>query len=157
MKSMSLETGIVDHDKIIITIFRYTFAKDKPKTFFYHCYKKVDLEQFQMEVKEKLDEISNNSLDYFHEAFNICLDKFARLKEKKNRFNNRIFITNNLKNVIMLRSQPERKYNNNKSEENSKKYKQQRNYCEKLLRKTKMEDFQNFSNVNDDKIFWKTL
>ena len=26
-----------------------------------------------MEVKEKLDEISNNSLDYFHEAFNICL------------------------------------------------------------------------------------
>ena len=57
----------------------------------------------------------------------------------------------------MLRSQPERKYNNNKSEENSKKYKQQRNYCEKLLRKTKMEDFQNFSNVNDDKIFWKTL
>ena len=57
----------------------------------------------------------------------------------------------------MLRSQPERKYNNNNSEENSKKYKQQRNYCEKLVLITKMEDFQNFSNVNDDKIFWKTL
>ena len=38
--------------------------------------------------------------------------------------------------AIMLRSQLKRKFNNNKSEENSEKYKQQRNYCVKLLRKT---------------------
>ena len=32
MKSMALESGISDHHKMITTIFRSTFAKDKPKT-----------------------------------------------------------------------------------------------------------------------------
>ena len=41
----------------------------------------------------------------------------------------------------MLRSQLKKKFNNNKSEKNSKKYKQQRNYCVKILQKTKMEYF----------------
>ena len=61
--------------------------------------------------------------------------------------------------AIMLRSQLKRKFNNNKSEENSKKYKQQRNYCVKLLRKTKVEYFQNMNvnKVNDNKMFWKTM
>ena len=54
----------------------------------------------------------------------------------------------------MLRSQLKKKSINNKSEENSKKYKQQRNYCLKLLRKTKMEYFQNtdVNKVNDNKM-----
>ena len=33
MKSMALETGISDHHKMIMTIFRSTFANGKPKTF----------------------------------------------------------------------------------------------------------------------------
>ena len=48
MKSMALETGISDHHKMIMTIFRSTFAKGKPKTFYYRCYKNFNLEQFQM-------------------------------------------------------------------------------------------------------------
>ena len=48
-----------------------------------------------MKLKEKLDEISNNSFDIFLEEFKTCLDKLASLKEKKNRFrfNNSIFMT----------------------------------------------------------------
>ena len=120
MKSMALETGISDHHKMIMTIFRSTFAKGKPKTFYYRCYKKFNLEQFQMELKEKLDEISNNSFDIFLEEFKTCLDKFAPLKEKKIRFNNSIFMTKSLRKAIMLRSQLKKKFNNNKSELNSK-------------------------------------
>ena len=52
-------------------------------------------------------------------------------------------MTEILRKAIMLRSQLKRMLNNNKSEKNSKKYKQQRNYCVKLFRKTKMEYFQN--------------
>ena len=68
-------------------------------------------------------------------------------------------MTKSLRKAIMLRSQLKKKFNNNKSEENSKKYKQQRNYCVKLLRKTKMEYFQNMdvNKVNDNKMFWKTV
>ena len=136
-------------------IFRSTFAKGKPKSFYYRCYKKSNLEQLQIKHTEKLDEISNNSFDIFLEEFKTCLDKFAPLKEKKNRFNNSIFMTKSLRKAIMLRSQLKKKFNNSKSEENSKKYKQQRNYCVKLLYKTKMEYFQNMNanKVNDNKIF----
>ena len=68
-------------------------------------------------------------------------------------------MTKRLRKAIMLRSQLKKKFNNDKSEENSKKYKQQRNYCVKLLRKTKMEYFQNMdvNKVNDNKMFWKTV
>ena len=52
MKSMTLETSISDHHKMIMTSFRSTFAKGKPKTFYYCCYKKFNLEQFQMELKK---------------------------------------------------------------------------------------------------------
>ena len=121
MKSMALETGISDHHKMIMTIFRSTFAKFLlPKTFYYHCYKNFNLEQFQMELKQKLDEMSNNSFDIFPEEFKTCLDKFTPLKEKKIRFNNSIFMTKSLRKAIMLRSQLKKKFNNNKSEENSK-------------------------------------
>ena len=109
-----------------------------------------------MELKEKLDEISNNSFDIFLEKFKTCLDKFAPLKEKKNRLNNSIFMTKSFRKTIMLRSQLKRKFSNNKSEESSKKYKQQINYCVKLLHKTKMEYFQSMD-VNDNKLFWKTV
>ena len=59
----------------------------------------------------------------------------------------------------MLRSQLKSKFNDNKSKEYSKKYKQQRNYCVKLLRKTEMEYFQDMdvSKVNDNKMFLKTV
>ena len=52
-----------------------------------------------------------------------------------------------------LRSQLKRNFDNNKSEENSKKYKQHGSYCVKLLRKMKMEYFQNMdvNKVNDNK------
>ena len=73
-----------------------------------------------MKLKEKLDEISDNSFDIFLEEFKTCLDKFAPLKEKKIRFNNSIFMTKSLRKAIMLRSQLKKKFNNNKSEENSK-------------------------------------
>ena len=59
----------------------------------------------------------------------------------------------------MLRYQLKKKFNNNKSEENCKNYEQQRNYCVKLLWKTKMEYFQNMdvNKVNDNKMFWKIV
>ena len=47
-------------------------------------------------------------------------------------------MTKSLRKAILLRYQLKRKYYNNKSEENSKKYKEQKNYCVKRLRKRKM-------------------
>ena len=67
-------------------------------------------------------------------------------------------MTKSLRKAIMLRSQVKRKLSNNKSKGNSKKYQEQRNCCAKLLRKAKMEYFNNMdvSKLND-KMFWKTV
>ena len=65
MKLMALETAISDNNEMMMTTFCSTFGKSKSKSFYYRCYKKFNLEQFQMELKEKLDEISNNSFDIF--------------------------------------------------------------------------------------------
>ena len=59
-----------------------------------------------MELKEKLDVISNNSFDLFFEESKICLDEFVPLKEKKTKaFNNSIFMTKSLRKANMLRYQ----------------------------------------------------
>ena len=108
---------------MIITIFRSTFAKGKSKTVSYPCYKKFNLERFQIELKEKVDEIFNTSFDIFLEDFKLCLDKFAKFKEKKIGFNSSIFMTKSLRKTIMLRSELKTNFNNNKPGENSKKYK----------------------------------
>ena len=129
---MALKTDISDHHKMIIPIFRSTFVKGKPKTFYYRSYKKFNLKQFQMKAEGKLDEVSSKSFDIFLEEFKTCFDKFAPLKEKKNRFNKSIFMTKSLRKAIMLRFQQKKKFNNNKSVEKSKNYKQQSNYCVKL-------------------------
>ena len=71
-----------DHHKIIMIIFCSTFARHKPKTFYYYCYKKFNLAQFQMELKGKLDVISNNSFDLFLEEFKTCFNNFVPLNEK---------------------------------------------------------------------------
>ena len=47
-------------------------------------------------------------------------------------------MTKSLRKALLLRYQLKRKYNNNKSEENSEKNKEQKNYCVKRLRKRKM-------------------
>ena len=130
MKPMALETGILDHHKMIYILKKVLhLQKINPKLFTSTTIKSSIKNSFKWNLKKKLDEISSNSFDIFIEKFKTCLDKFAALKEKKVRINNSTFITKSLRKPIILRSQLKRKFNNNKSQENSKKYRQQRNYC----------------------------
>ena len=42
MNSCTAETGISDYHKLIMSIYRMTFAKGKSKKLFYGCYKNFD-------------------------------------------------------------------------------------------------------------------
>ena len=42
MKTLTFETGVSDHHKLIGTMLRSTFAKGKPKKKFYSCYRNFD-------------------------------------------------------------------------------------------------------------------
>ena len=54
MKSYVYEIGISDHHKMIISVLRKTFAKCKPKTVFYYCYKNFDQDSFNEKLKSRI-------------------------------------------------------------------------------------------------------
>ena len=68
-------------------------------------------------------------------------------------------MTKALRKVIMKRSELESKYVKNKTNENLKSYKKQRNFCGKLYKKERKKYYErvHLNNVTDNKKFWKTV
>ena len=68
-------------------------------------------------------------------------------------------MTKALRKAIMKRSELESKYVKNKTNENLKSYKKQRNFCSKLYKKERKKYYErlDLNNVTDNKKFWKTV
>ena len=75
------------------------------------------------------------------------------------RFNHSPFIMKALRKAIRTRSRLKNIYNKKRSYDNWNKYKKQRNFCVKLLRKIKQDYFNNIDikSVSDTKKFWKMI
>ena len=86
MNTPTVETGVSDHHKLIGTILGPTFPKDKPKKIFYRCYKNLDNEKFEEEIKKYLSSVLD--FESFHLAFKTTLDRLAPLQQKVVRNNN---------------------------------------------------------------------
>ena len=73
------------------------------------------------------------------------------------RYNNKTFITKELRKKIMKRSKLKNLFNKNKNQENWCKYKTQRNCRVNLLCKTKKQYYKNLDikEVTDNKKLWK--
>ena len=67
INTLTFETGVSDHHKLIGTMLRSTFAKGKPKKIFYRCYKNCDNEKFEEELKKHLSSVLD--FESFHLAF----------------------------------------------------------------------------------------
>ena len=75
MKSCALiEAGISDYHKMIMTIFRGTFARGKSKTYVYQCYKNFDKQRFEETLSAEHGE-NNLTFDKFVDIFINTLDK----------------------------------------------------------------------------------
>ena len=68
-------------------------------------------------------------------------------------------MTKALRKAIMKRSELESKCAKNKTNENLKSYKKQRNFCSKLYKKERKKYYEmlDLKNVTDNKEFWKTV
>ena len=130
--------------------------------------------------KERPDE--NTIVDFLSKSYPVCIVTTLRQRiiyvENKNELLNKphngknsyyliddsVIIPDNSalrddpQSIRLFNSETPRKFNKSKNEENFKKFKQQRNHCVKLSRKTKMEYFNimDVSKVNYNKMFWKT-
>ena len=52
MKTLTFETGVSDHSKLIGTMLRSAFCEGKPKNMFYRCYKNFDSKRFLEELQK---------------------------------------------------------------------------------------------------------
>ena len=102
MNTLTFETKISDHDKLIGTVLRSTFAKGKPKKNILPLLQKL----CQWKVWRRTKKALSSVLDFasFHLAFKTTLGRFAPLQQKVVRNNNQPFMTKTFRKAIMKRS-----------------------------------------------------
>ena len=135
------QTCISDHHKMIISVLRKTFAKGKPKTVFYRCYKNFDQDSFNETLNSM---ISLPNLSFFiisiHVRFFLLL-----INQKIIRYNNNPLMTKRLRKEIMIRSKLRHKFNKSHTCVNLQNYRKQRNKCTKVPRKAKQQYLNNLN------------
>ena len=126
--------GLSDCHKMILTVFKTTFPKTKPKEIIYRNYKTFNQSIFKTELKQKL-QAQKASYKDFELTFLEVLNTHAPLKKKVIRANHVPYMSKILRKAIMRRSALENKYRKNSSDENLKKYKKHKSYCSRLYKK----------------------
>ena len=156
----AVSTGISDFHKMVITVMKTTFEKSKPKIITYRSYKNFNEEFFRLELKNKLDN-TTNEIDFknFQNIFLSTLNKHAPLKKRSIRANEVPYINGDMRRAIMTRSRLEHAYQKNRTIENYNRYKKHRNFCNRLNYRSKRAYYSNLDDnkITDVKTFWKTV
>ena len=159
--SITLETGISDFHKMVITVMKVYSEKQEPIKVKYRSFKNFNLFEFNDELKNALELYDKPQMNYddFKEIFMTTLEKHAPSKTKILRGNNAPFMSKKLSKEIMHRSKLKNNYNKNPSEENRTLYKKQRNFCVNLLKREKKSYYNNLDLkiLQDNKKFWKKV
>ena len=95
----------------------------------------------------------------YKETIRKIIDELVPLKEKHLRNNDAMFMNKLLRKAIMKRSRLLNRYRRKKDTSSRLAYKKQRNFCVKLLRKSKKDFYNNLDvkYITDNKLFWKTV
>ena len=109
-------TGPSDCHKLVLTVSKTTFSKNKPKELFYRDYKKFSFSDFNDELKTISSRNTVRSCYQFDQIFLNVLGKHAPMKWKLLRANHSSYISKPLRKAIMRRSHLEKVYYKKKSE-----------------------------------------
>ena len=132
----TLTTGLSDFHKMVLTVLKCKFAKQKPKEVKYRCYRNIDREMFRYELNILLSEAS--TLEEFDEFYLSVLNKHASIKRKTARINQAPYMTKTLRKAIMRRSALKTKFCRDKTLNSERMYKKQNNFCSKLYKKERI-------------------
>ena len=158
--SKTIETGLSDHHKMIITVLKTEFKKREPIQVNYRCYKHFDEILFRHDLSSALSNLSKTaSYDDFEKLYIDILNPHAPVKKKFVRGNNAPFMNKTLSKAIMHRSKLKNQFNKNPTEENKRIYHKQRNYCVNLLNKEKRKYYNDLDPVflEDNRKFWQRI
>ena len=154
----TLETGISDFHKMVVTVMKTHYKKQKAKTIQYRNYKNFHEQSFNFKLNNELLKIDINNAE-FNEIFLKVLDKHAPRKQKYIRANNSNYITKALRKEIMHSSRLRNKFLRKRTKESKTAYNKQPNISVNLLRKTQRVYFANLDTkiMKDNRKFWKTV
>ena len=157
----TVETGLSDFHKLVVTVLKLYFPKQKPNIQTFRDYKRFQNGLFRSELDYELSklDVCNLELEHFLNIFIEILNKHASIKKKYLRANQGELMSKELNKAIMTRSRLRNRYLKEKSADSKIAYDKQRNYCVNLLRRTKKKYFANIniSSITDNKKFWKTV
>ena len=153
----TLTTGLSDYHKMVLTVLKNKFIKQKPKEIEYRCYKSLDRVRFREELKHLVTNV--NTLEEFDEAYLEVVNKYIPLKRKTVRINQAPYMTKALRKAIMRRSALKSKYLSNKSANSERIYKKQKKIVSRLYKKERKFFYDNLDikYFTDNKKFWKTV
>ena len=83
LKAKTVETGLSDFHKMVVSVFKTSFKKHKPKTVTYCDYKHFDNEKFRESLINFFSTGKNISYDAFKNLVLHTLHKMAPIKQKQ--------------------------------------------------------------------------
>ena len=150
------ETGLSDFHKLTLTVLKTFHVKHKPKIIQYRDFNHFDNASFrELSLKNVLPGEFEKSKYISSKVLNI----HAPIKEKHVRCNQSPFMSKQLRKAIMTRTRLLNKYRKDSSAGNLFAYKRQINFCVKLLRKSKIDFYNNLKvkRITDSRKFWQTI
>ena len=132
-QTTTVETGLSDFHKMVVTVLKTTFPKHGPTVINYRNYKNFNEIAFRNDLRDELGKIEPSNLNYtsFETTFDRVLDKHAPIKKKYVRADDKPFMTRALRKAVMLRSRLRNRYNKDQTVENWNKFRKHRNSCVK--------------------------
>ena len=159
--SETMEPGISDHHKMIITVLKSEIKKKDPIQINYKSYKNFDENYFRHELSSALLNLLNENTNYddFKKVYIEILYLHAPMKKKFVRGNNAPFMNKTLSKAFMHRSKLKNKFNKNPTKDNNRLYKKQRDYCVSLFNKEKRKYYNDLDPLimGDNVKFWQRI
>ena len=156
-----IETGLSDFHAMIVTVLKGGYVKRGPKIITYRDYSRFSAVDFRAHLSNVLSQelVGNGDYGAFEAVVMGVLNEHAPVKKKSIRANDAPFMTKVLRKENMHRTKLRNKYNDDRTEENLKAFKKQRNKCVELLRNSKFDYYRNIGlgNLTDNHKFWKTV
>ena len=160
--SCAIETGLSDFHRMVVTVMKAYFQKQKPKVVTYGDYKNFPVNDYRQKITYELLLLGYANDIPFDAFMNICkatLDRVAPLKQKYVRSSHSDFLNKEILKAIMNRTRLRNKFLRSRSTEDRSAYNQQRHFCLSLARKAKKDYYNNLDHkkVADNKSFWRTV
>ena len=148
------ETGLSDFLKMVVSVFKTSFKKQKPKIVTYRDYKLFDNEKFRESLITCLNKGKNISYDAFENLDLQTLDKMAPIKQKHIRCNQSLFMNKDIHKAIMTRTRLRYRLLKEFIQMNRLVYIKQRNYCQN---RKQYYGSLNVNHITDNKNFWRVV